>query len=291
MNATRLVILLFAAAAAFAQNAPPPEFEVATIRPSAPSAPESANVGVRIDGAQVRWESRTFRDYITSGYRVKLYQVSGPDWISSDRFDIAARLPAGSTASQIPEMLRGLLAERFKLKLHHEKKDFPVYVLELAKGGLKMQETPPDPSAANTDPQTPVNITASGSREGVAVNLGQGSSYTFSNNKFEAKRLTMAALAANLERFLDRPIVDMTDLKGSYDFTLDVTQEDYRAMLVRAAVSAGVVLPPQALRLLDGATLPSLSDALQKLGLRLDPRKVPLDLLVIDEAQKTPTEN
>jgi uncharacterized protein (TIGR03435 family) len=101
----------------------------------------------------------------------------------------------------------------------------------------------------------------------------------------------MPAFAATLERFVDRPIVDMTDLKGSYDLAIDVTQEDYRAMLIRAGINAGVSLPPEALRLLDGATVPSLFDAMQKLGLRLDARKAPLDLLVIDDARKTPTEN
>ena len=191
--------------------------------------------------------------------------------------------------SEFPEMMRSLLEERFKLKIHRDKKDFPVYVLEVAKGGLKMQENAPNPDAA--DAKAPINVTGSGSGQGVSVDLGRGSSYTFSNNKFEAKRLTMAALAGNLERFLDRPIVDMTDLKGSYDFALDVTPEDYRAMLIRAAVAAGVSLPPEALRLLDGASFASLYDAMQKVGLRLDARKAPLDLLVIDEARKSPTEN
>jgi uncharacterized protein (TIGR03435 family) len=101
----------------------------------------------------------------------------------------------------------------------------------------------------------------------------------------------MPALAGSLERFMDRPIVDMTDLKGSYDFALDVTQEDYRAMMIHAAVAAGVTLPPEAMRLLDGASLASLYDAAQKVGLKLDARKAPLDLLVIDEARKTPTAN
>jgi uncharacterized protein (TIGR03435 family) len=86
-------------------------------------------------------------------------------------------------------------------------------------------------------------------------------------------------------------MVDMTDLKGSYDFILDVTPEDYRAMLIHAAVAAGVSLPPEALRLLDGASLPSLFDAVQKVGLKLDARKAPLDLLIIDDARKNPTDN
>ena len=102
----------------------------------------------------------------------------------------------------------------------------------------------------------------------------------------------MASLAATLERFLDRPVVDMTDVKGSYDFSVEVTAEDYRAMLIRSAVVAGVVLPPDVLRLLDGSSSPeSLFDGLAKLGLKLDARKAPLDVLVVESALKTPTEN
>jgi uncharacterized protein (TIGR03435 family) len=233
----------------------------------------------------------TLKDYIGAAYRVKIYQVSGPEWLASDRFDISATLPAGSSPSQIPEMMQRLLEDRFQIKMHREKKDFPVYMLEVAQGGLKMPESAPDPDAANADAKAPLNVTGSGSAQGISVNLGRGSSYTFANNKFEARRLTMTAVAGNLERFMDRPIVDMTNLKGSYDFTLQMTEEDYRTMLIQAAVTSGVVLPPQALRLLEGASPISLFDAMQKLGLKLDARRAPLDLLVIDEARKTPTDN
>jgi uncharacterized protein (TIGR03435 family) len=292
MNATnRAILLIFGAAAAFAQDAPRPEFEVATIRPSAQTLQEGVTAGVRIDGAQMRAALLTMKDYIGMAYRVKVYQVSGPDWISSDRFDISATLPAGVPTTQIPDMMQRLLEDRFQIKIHREKKDFPVYVLEVAKGGLKMQESAPDPDPANADAKAPINITGGGNAQGISVNLGRGSSYTFSNNKFEAKRLTMAAVVATLERFTDRPMIDMTDLKGSYDFALEVTPEDNRTMMIHAAVAAGVSLPPEALRLLDGASIASLFDALQKVGLKLDARKAPLDLLVIDEARKTPTDN
>ncbi len=284
-------IVLCAAAATFAQNSPRPEFEVATIRPSAEALQEGVTAGVRIDGAQVRCAHLTLREYIAIAYRLKLNQVSGPDWLGSERFDIAATLPDAVPTSQIPEMMQRLLEDRFQIKSHHETKDLPVYLLEVAKGGLKMQESAPDPNAADADPKAPLDISGGGSAQGVSVNLGRGSSYTFANDKFEAKRLTMAALARNLERFVDRPIVDMTDLKGSYDFVLNVTQEDYRAMLIRAGVNSGVVLPPLALRLLDGASLASLFDAMQTVGLKLDARKAPLDLLVVDDAQKSPTAN
>lgn len=290
MQAGKAILMVLGATAAFAQTPPRPEFEVATIRPSAPSPEAGVTAGVRIDGAQFRSAFLTLKDYLGLAYRVKVYQISGPDWISSDRFDISATLSPG-TATQIPEMMQRLLEDRFQIKIHREKKDFPVYVLEVAKGGLKMQETGPDPDPANADARTPLTITGSGNAQGVSVNLGRGASYTFGGNKFEGKRLTTAMIAGTLERFMDRPIVDMTDLKGAYDVTLDVTTEDYRAMLIHAAVAAGVSLPPEALRLLDGASLPSLFEAVQKVGLKLDARKAPLDMIVVDDARKTPTDN
>ena len=293
MNRTACAILT--AAAAFAQNSPKPEdsprpeFEVATIRPSAQGPQDGVTAGVRIDGAQVRCVALTLKDYIGIAYRVKLYQISGPDWIGSDRFDISATFPAAGPTTQFPEMMKSLLEDRFQIKMHRDKKDFPVYVLEVAKGGLKMPESAPNPNAE--DAKGPLTIAGSGSAQGISVNLGRGSSYAFANNKFEAKRVTMAALAEVLERFVDRPIVDMTDLKGSYDIALDITPEDYRIMLIHAGVNAGVSLPPQALRLLDGASTPSLFDAMEKLGLKLDARKAPLEMIIVDGARKTPTEN
>jgi len=291
MNVIKALLVFGACgvAPAFAQNTPRPEFEVATIRPSAQGIQDGATAGVRIDGAQVRCAALTLKDYIGMAYRIKLYQISAPDWIGSDRFDIAATIPAGVPPAQFPEMMQRLLEDRFQVKIHREKKDFPVYVLEVAKGGLKAQESAPDPNAADT--RAPLAIAGSGSAQGISVNLGRGSSYSFANNKFEANRVDMPTLAAVLERFVDRPIVDMTDLTGHYDFALPVTDEDYRVMLIHAGVNAGVSLPPQALRLLDGASTPSLFDALQKVGLRLDARKSPLDMIVVDDSRKTPTEN
>ncbi len=291
MKTTKILALgaIFGCFSAFAQNTPRPEFEVATIRPSIQDLQAGATAGVRIDGAQVRCAALTLKDYIGMAYRIKLYQVSGPDWIGSDRFDISATIPAGIPAAQMPEMMQRLLEDRFQIKIHREKKDFPVYVLEVAKGGLKAQESDPDPNAA--DAKAPLTIAGSGSSQGISVNLGRGSSYSFANNRFEANRVDMPTLAAVLERFVDRPIVDMTDVTGQYDFALPVTDEDYRVMLIHAGVNAGVNVPPQALRLLDGASTPSLFDALQRVGLKLDARKAPLDMIIVDDSRKTPTEN
>src|SRR4029453_13386585 len=202
--------IVLGATALFGQNPARPSFEVASIRPSAPGPPQQGVAGARIDGSQFRASYLTLKDYIGVAYRLKLYQISGPDWVGTDRFEIAASPPEGSLPAQLPSMMQTLLEERFQLKFHREKRDFPVYVLEIAKGGLKMTEAPPPPELEKADPRAPQAFTGTGSNQGVSINLGQGSSFSFSNNKFEAKRLTMGSLAGTLERFLDRPIVDMT---------------------------------------------------------------------------------
>jgi uncharacterized protein (TIGR03435 family) len=294
MNIRRVGLgIMLGATTLLAQNPARPAFEVASIRPAPAGPPPQGTVGgVRIDGAQVRVSYLTLKDYIAVAYRVKLYQVSGPDWIGTDRFDVAATLPEGGLPSQLPEMIQTLLADRFQLKFHRDQKDLPVYALEIDKGGLKMTESPQDPDSEIVDAKAPQSFTGGGSNQGISMNLGHGSTLSFSNGKFEAKRLDLPTLAGTLERFLDRPVIDTTELKGKYDISFDVTQEDYRAMLIRSAVVAGVVLPPDILRLADAASSPaSLFDALQKLGLRLTARKAPLDVITVDSMLKTPTEN
>src|SRR5215471_1883303 len=189
--------------ALFGQNPARPSFEVASIRPSAPGPPpQGVAAGARIDGAQFRTTYLTLKDYIGVAYRLKLSQISGPDWIGTDRFDVAATLPEGTLPAQVSSMLQTLLEERFQLKFHRDKKEFPIYALEIEKSGLKMTETPPAPESEKADPRAPQEFTGAGSSQGVVINLGPGSSISFSNNKLEAKRLTMASLAGTLERFL-----------------------------------------------------------------------------------------
>jgi uncharacterized protein (TIGR03435 family) len=290
MNASGILILTAAASLAFAQSPPLPEFEVASIRPSAtvPGPQGQMSIGVHLDGAQVRIAALTLKDYLGRAYGMKIAQVFGPDWISSDRFDIAATIPAGKTQAQVPDMLQSLLADRFQLKFHREKREFTVYALVAGKGPLKLRLLPDEETGGAVQP---VNVAAAGSEAGINTSLGNGASWSFVPNKFEAKKLTLEQLAATIERFADRPVVDMTGLKGKYDLEFDINSEDYQPMLIRLAVNAGAALPPQALRALDGYSPASLSDALQKVGLRLESRKAPLDVIVVDDAKKTPTEN
>jgi uncharacterized protein (TIGR03435 family) len=249
-------------------------------------------VGVQIDAAQVHCEYLSLKDYIRFAYNVKDYQiVGGPDWLGSQRYDIAAKIPAGAPRDQIREMMQSLLSSRFGLQLHRGSKEFPVYALTVAKTGLKLKETAPDAESDGESGKPAVNVTATGGRGGTSVNLGNGSYFTFADNKFEARKLTMTSLAETLARFMDRPVVDQTELKGNYDLKLELAPEDYRAMLIRSALVAGVQLPPEALRALDGVSDASLFAGLQAVGLKLEARKAPLEVLIIDHALQTPTEN
>lgn len=297
MDMTRTA--LFAAAAAFlplaasAQTAPSRlEFEVASIRPAAP-IDASVKIGMHIDGSQVRFTSLSVRDCMRIAWRVKPYQVVGPEWVGSDRFDITAKLPDGAKSDQVPEMLQNLLTERFKIAFHNDKKEFAVYALVPAKGGMKLKETAPDPLAdAAAAPKSNLNVSASGSAAGVFVDLGQGSWYTFADNKLVGHKMTMDRLADNLSRYMDKPVVDMTGAPAAtnYDFSFEITPDDYRTMLIRSAIGAGVSLPPEAVHLADAPT-DSLFSAMEAAGLKLDSRKAPQDVMVIDRADKTPTEN
>jgi uncharacterized protein (TIGR03435 family) len=287
-----VVLSALASAAAFAQTAPAKvEFEVASVKPSPAQPDSSVAIGLHIDGAQIHIADLSLQDYIYIAFRVRFYQVAGPDWLPSARYDVDAKLPAGATSAQVPEMLQSLLADRFQLKFHRETRDLPVYAL-LVNGPLKLKEVQPDPG----DPPTPTsgderNVAVSGGRNGVNMDYGHGSSFVFGNNKFEFRKLTMLLAAADLGRFMDRPVVDMTNLTGLYDFTLPLSQEDSTALLIRSAISAGVQLPPEAMRLLSGNTDASLFASIHDVGLKLDPRKAPIETLVVDSVLKTPTEN
>ena len=284
-----------ASAVLLAQGAPAgPEFEVASVKPSTAGPAVGAgqvHVGVQIDGAQVHCTYLSLKDYIRIAYQVKDFQITGPDWMASERFDIHAKLPAGGR-DQFRDMLQALLEQRFQMKMHRASKEFPVYAVVVGKGGLKLKESPLDPEPDGAEGgKGAVNVTATGGRGGTTVNYGRGAYFSLADDKFEARKLSMEVLADAIGRFVERPVVDMTDLKGTYDLTLEFTPEDYRALLIRMALSAGVNLPPEAMKLLEGASDEALFKGLQQLGLKLESRKAPLEVLVVDSATKTPIEN
>jgi uncharacterized protein (TIGR03435 family) len=275
-----------------AQNAPPvapaapaaPRFEVASIRVSPEPGPGSRG-GLTITRQQARFSLLSLNDYIGIAFSVKLHQISGPDWLASTRFEIAATIPETSKPDQLSPMMRTLLEERFKLRTHKESREFPVYSLEAAPGA-KLVRLPDDKPTDG-----PFTVTGGGNAGGAAVDLGNGSSLLLGNNRFEAKKVTMAALADILARFVDRPVVDGTGLQGSYDVAFELQPDDFVAMMIRSAVAAGASLPPQALQRLDTASPAAVPDALKAVGLLLTPKRAPLEVLVIDSMEKLPTEN
>jgi uncharacterized protein (TIGR03435 family) len=290
MTAIRLsVTALLAGLSLFAQSkAPRPEFEVASVKPSPSQIPNQAAVGLKIDGAQIRASFMPLKEYLAMAYKLRPNQIVGPEWMNSERFDIAAKIPEGGKPDQFSEMLQVLLEDRFQLKARREKKEFPVYGLIVVKGGLKMKPLPPDPDDAET---SVLDMKASGGPGGVNVDFGRGASFGLANNRFEIRKLKMADFAEALGRFADRPVVDMTEAPGKYDFSVEMTPEDYRAILIRSAVNAGLTLPPQVMQLLEGFSGESTFIALQTVGLKLESRKAPLDVLVVESVSKTPTAN
>jgi uncharacterized protein (TIGR03435 family) len=264
-----------------------PTFEVASIRPSPPDRNEVA-IGVRITGAQLRISQWPLKEYLSMAYRLRPQQISGPDSLSVV-YDISATIPAGVPQDKVPEMLQSLFADRFQMKAHLEKKEFPVYALEIGKEGLKIKEATLDPAAAPAAGAT--NVQASGGNNGVVLDGGDGSSFVLANNRVEVRRMTMERFAGLATRFLDRPVVDFTGLTGRYDLTLEIAPEDYTAMMVRAAVSQGIQLPPQALQAMNLGSLNPLKAGMERAGFRLDTRNAPLDVLVVESILKAPTEN
>ena len=322
--ALRAAALVFAARAAFPQApaaAPAtPSFEVAAIKPAVlPTGPQlrsgQVHIGMRVNAARVDIGNFSLSDLVRVAFRVKAWQISGPSWMSSERFDIQATLPQGATEAQVPEMLQVLLAERFGLVSHRENKEHPVYALVVGKNGHKLKESPPDePAAPASDapsrvvtlgvgndqvrvtgrPDSAGGLVLSGGQAGTTrVTMGPGGTL-----HLEASKMALSGLADMLSRFVDRPVIDMTGLKGTWQVALDLSMEDLRSMARSAGLrmaGAGPVAGPEGARQpADAASDPSgatIFSALGQAGLKLEPRKMPVETIVIDRLEKSPTEN
>ena len=133
-----------------------PTFEAASVKPSAPMTGNRLMVRMQggpgtPDPGQITYTNVALKNLIMTAYNVKGYQVSGPGWLESERFDIMAKIPKGATKEQFQLMLQDLLAERFKLKLHRDSKDLPIYALVVGKNGVKMRVSPVDEPAPGQD--------------------------------------------------------------------------------------------------------------------------------------------
>jgi uncharacterized protein (TIGR03435 family) len=237
----------------------------------------------------------TLKNLIMTAYAVKPYQINGPDWLDSERYDIVAKVPTGATKEQVNVMWQNLLAERFGLVVHHESKEFQVDELVVAKGGHKLKESAEDAGPAPSPqafPPAPPKIDKNGFPElagpGMMMMMTAGPNGPIGH--MVAKGQPLSQLATMLGNQLNRPVVDKTDLQGKYDFSIEVTPD-----------LKGLPGPPPGLGL-GGPAGPPAADASvpgsdlatavqQQLGLRLVKSKAQLDVVVVDKAEKVPTEN
>ena len=273
-------------------------FDVASVKPAAPQQAGRMMSGRRggpgtADPGQVTFMNMSLSRLVMTAYDVRSFQVTGPSWLDEVRFDVAAKIPPGTTQQQFHVMLENLLAERFKLVAHKEQKEVPIYALLVAKGGAKMKESPKLGGGQADLPGAPHPPEMG--KDGVARMPagGRGMMITMGPAGFrmQGARATMAQLSDILSEQLGRPVVDMTGLAAEYDYTLDFSPEGLAAM--RGMPMMG---PPPPGAVTEGGRQsepgPSIFSALQEqLGLRLESRKGPVDLIVVDSAEKTPTEN
>jgi uncharacterized protein (TIGR03435 family) len=311
-------------------QAPPPSFEVASVRLSPPLDPAAfmsgrARLGIKIDAGRMDLENTSLFDVIAGAYRLKDYQLSGPDWMKGVRVDIVAKLPTGASEDDIPEMLQTLLAERFGLKIHRESNEHPEYALVVAKGGPRLREAVEDPEhpAATVDPKAPdfgmmsrmSNSQMSGdpSKGMVISGLPQGGTMriTFGSSglHIESSSATMKTLAEDLTQYLDRPVVDKTGLTKHYQVALDVSMADMMTFMSKQNFPGGGGPPPggpgggfgggfggpgsggMASNSESEPAGASILASLQQLGLKLDTQKAPIEVVVVDHLEKTPLEN
>ena len=244
----RSVCLFLVAGAVFAQTDARPAFEAAFIKANNTGSGSSSSNGTK---GQIVIVNQSLKRIIERAFNVKSFQVTGPDWIENERFDITAKYPEGTKNSDRPAMLRSLLEDRFKLTTHTETKDMPGYALVVAKSGLKVK--PLTESTGNDG-------TSSNDNNGVVT--------------LKVTNIAMSGFADYLARRLDAIVVDRTDAAGHYTFELHWTVENQNGGAERGAAEFG-----------------ALQEVIGSLGLRLQATKVPVEIVVVDHAERVPTEN
>lgn len=236
-----------------------PSFEVATIKPSKPGTPGHSFL---VRGSEFTTTNTTLSDLLTFAYGLHPRQITeAPAWMESDKYDLLAKpdIEGQPSAEQLKSMVQKLLAERYQLKFHHDKKELSVYALVLGKTGSKLNKSEGDPTGL----------------PGLFFR-GLGALTVRNATMMDFTGLMQASV-------LDRPVVDQTGLAGRWDFSLNWTPDE-----TQFGGRAGQVPQPPA----NGADVPpDLYTAIQQqLGLKLEPTKAPVEVLVIDHVEK-PSEN
>jgi uncharacterized protein (TIGR03435 family) len=254
-----LTLILFAAAAAFGQSAdaPAPAFDVASVKVSqpGPGAGPRLTERIQLSPGSVTMRNVRLKAAIRWAWHVSEYQVTGPDWLDSERYEIAGKAAGPATDDQLRLMMQALLRERFKLALHLQTKELGAYLLVAGKNGPKVHES-------TTEGETSVET----NQRQMSVSI---------------QRAPASQLVEMLSNFLRAPVIDMTGLKGRYDLTIDVA----KYVADGAAQGKSVESTPM-------DTMALATTLLQaELGLKLEAKKMPLEVVVVDRAEKIPVEN
>jgi uncharacterized protein (TIGR03435 family) len=252
-----------------AQSSDSPRFEVVSVKLlSEAGGLQSFSGGPGSDDPErVTIERVPMRDLILTAYGVEPYQVSGPAWITAERYSVTAKLPKGTTHGQLRQMMANLLAERFGLVLHRVRKQFAGYEIDLTPG--RAPRLTPAPAKAEGE--------ATFRGEPIKDGLVR---YTFTQTSMEmlANRVSIMIPRRGPGRIMAPPPVrDGTGLNGKFDFQLDITQPTTAGLEAAHDVE-------------DNSG--SIADALRnQLGLKLNRVKIELDELVIDHLNRLPSEN
>jgi uncharacterized protein (TIGR03435 family) len=279
----------------------PAAFEVASIKPTTPPDMSGGKIMIRVgcsaDPGRVNCTGLSLKDMLIRAYNMKSYQISGPSWIESDRWDVMAKIPDGAPVEKVPEMWQSLVGERFHLVSRRESRELSIYALIVGKNGPKLTKaeenagpvmlTAPDGSKVGL-PQAQVSGSIAGGKP-----AGGGAIVMDGSGKLQAKGTTLGGFSDMLSRMMDRPVVDMTNIDGRYDITLEVSMEDLIGM---KRMAAGPMMMHTGGDGGSGGPAPesnpraSIFSAVTQLGLKLDPRKSPLETLIVEKADR-PSEN
>ena len=237
-------------ALSFCLLAQTPEFDAASVKPSKAAGTRSS---LKSDPGRITYTNITLREALMNAYDAKDYQITGPAWLPTERYDIVATANGAASDDDMKLMLRKLLNDRFQMSIHREKHDLPVYALVVGKNGAKLMKESENPGKSRTQMN--------------------GGSVAFTS-------ITIAEMVDYMSHLrvaeMDRPVVDNTGLKGKYDFTVTLFASQEEMM---AALNKGDL----------GGSLFTLIQ--EQLGLKLEPQKLPLEMVVVDKAEKIPTEN
>ena len=261
-------------------------FEVASVKPTQPVEPGRAMAMAHVlemmpidnlpmpDPWRLRIEGWSLRQIVAVAYRARPDKVSGPGWMDDARFEIEAKLPEGAKRDQAREMMQALLAERFGLELHRESRELSGFSLVTGKGGPRLEEFVPP--AAPAEPLSPEESQEKRKQQmedfkkamQAQMQQRRASGMPIAGREwFNWNGVTTAQMADRLARMAGGPVVDETRLTGRYKVEI----ETWRAT--------------------DDDPGQTVFQAVERLGLKLVPRKVTVDLIVIDKASRTPSPN